>query len=622
MAYLQEMIHKLEVGPWIRHFKIGLAALALLGSVLGYNFYSFKNFGTQEAMDSAQLARNVAQGKGYTTSFVRPLSLYLVEQRYLASHAKGDSSTKSERAQIKGNHPDLANPPVYPAFLAAVMKVMPMKWTIDPTRAFWSQGGRFWRYEPDFVISLFNQMIFLAVIVLTFLLARRLFDPGVAWLSCFLLLGSELLWRFSVSGLSTMLLMLVFVALAWCLVLLEQEVREPKGEPRRLFGLAAAAGALVGLGMLTRYSLGWLILPVGIYLILFGGPRKAGLCLLTVAIFLVMVSPWVYRNLKVSGVPFGTATFAVLEGTPLIPGHQLERSLTPDFKYFLWSLSGKLFSNARVLLQDELPRLGGSWLTALFLVGLLLGFRNPAIRRLRYFLTTSLATLAVVQALGRTQLAEDSPGVNSENLIVLLVPLVFVFGVSLFFMLLDQMNLLFKGMRPIIVGAFGMVMTLPMLLSFLPPRSSPIPYPPYHAHAIQQVSGWLKPDELMMSDVPWAVAWYGQRQCVWLTLDADDSFSAVDDKLKPVSGLYLTPLTMDARFVTDWIKPGAKGWGTFLLESILVRHAFPTTFPLREAAPGYLPDQLFLTDSKKRWEGVTPVTGTPAKTGSKEKSGQ
>jgi hypothetical protein len=615
MPYLQEVIHKLEAGSWIRHLKIGLAALALVGLVVGYNWRSFRNFGTQEAMDSAQLARNLSQGKGYTTSFVRPLSLYLVKQRNGTSAAGGN-----DPARIKENHPDLANPPVYPGLLAVLMKVVPMKWTIDSTKAFWSRDGRFWRYQPDFVISVFNEMIFLAVIGLTFFLARRLFDPSVAWLSGLLLLGSELLWRFSVSGLSTMLLMLLFLALAWCLVLVEQEAREPKGGPGKLFGFAGAAGVLVGLGMLTRYSFGWLILPVGIYLILFGGPRKAALCLLTLAMFLLVVAPWVYRNVRVSGLPFGTATFAVLEGTALLPEHQLARSLTPDLKqYFFGSLLAKLFGNTRALLQNELPKLGGSWLTPLFLTGLLLGFRNQGIRRLRYFLMMSLATLIVVQALGRTQLTEDSPELNSENLIVLLVPLVFVYGVSLFFLMLDQMNLAFRGLRFIIVGVFAFVMTVPMIFSFLPPRPSPIVFPPYHPHAIQQISGWMKDNELMMSDVPWAVAWYGQRQCIWLTLDAADNFFAVNDLLKPVRALYLTQQTMDGRFATQWIKPGGQGWGNFLLESILQRRAFPATFPLREAAPGFLPDQFFLTDQKKRWEGETPVTAAPAKPAVTEK---
>ena len=100
----------------------------------------------------------------------------------------------------------------------------------------------------------------------------------------------------------------------------------------------------------------------------------------------------------------------------------------------------KLNTNLRQIITSELPKLGGSWVTAFFLVGLLLGFRNPAIARLRYFLLGCGLVLVFAQALGRTQLSEDSPEINSENLLVLLAPLVLVYGVSLFFLLLDQIH--------------------------------------------------------------------------------------------------------------------------------------------------------------------------------------
>ena len=614
MPYLQEVIQKLEAGSWTRHLKTILTVLALLGLVVGYNWRSFRNFGTQEAMDSAQLARNLAQGKGYTTDFIRPLSVYLVKER------NGDNAGESkDPAQLKEDHPDLANPPVYPLALAAMMKVLRPNWTINSTKPFWNFRGQFLRYKPDFVIALFNEMIFFAVIALTFLLARRLFDPGVAWLSSILLLGCELLWRFSVAGLSTMLVMLIFIGLAWCLVLVEQEVREPSAGGRKLFIFAAGVGLLLGLGMLTRYSFGWLILPVGVYLALFGGPRKAVLCLLTLGVFLLIVSPWIYRNVKVSGLPFGTATFAVLEGPNGFPEHQLARSLSPNFKQnFFPGLFPKLFANGRAILQSDLPRLGGNWLTPLFLAGLLLGFRNPAIRRLRYFLMMSLATLVVVQAFGRTQLTDDSPELNSENLLVLLLPLVFMFGVGLFYLMLDQMNFPFPLVRSLVVGGFGFLMLLPMLFTFLPPRPIPIMFPPYHPPSIQLVSRWMKQSELMMSDIPWAVAWYGQRQCIWLTRDANESFYAVNDLLKPVRGLYLTPQTLDGPFVTQWIKPGAQGWGTFLIDSVMLRRAFPPTFPLREAAPGFLPDHLFLSDHV-RWSLDNSPASPLTKPGAPEK---
>ena len=82
----------------------------------------------------------------------------------------------------------------------------------------------------------------------------------------------------------------------------------------------------------------------------------------------------------------------------------------------------------------------------------------------------------------------------------------------------------------------------------------------------------------MMSDVPWAVAWYGQRQCVWLTLNAQDDFFAINDNLKPVQALYLTPETMDGKFVSDWVRASEHSWGSFIVWELLqnqIPHGFP-----------------------------------------------
>ncbi|MEK7708116.1 MAG: glycosyltransferase family 39 protein, partial [Verrucomicrobiota bacterium] len=380
MKLLQNVIHKLAIGTGLRHLRVGLACLAVVMLAAGYNWRAARNLGTQEAMDTAQVARNLAEGKGYTTQFIRPFSLYLVKQRSEAKFGRVPLGENADYSHIKGRHPDLANPPVYPGVLAALMKVLPFEWVIGPPKFFWSNDGRFLRYKPDFLIGFFNEFLFFAVIGLTFLLARRLFDPGVAWLSGILLLGCEWLWRFSVSGLSTMLLLVIFMGLVWCLVFIEREAREPRWGLRGLLLLAAAAGLLVGLGALTRYAFGWMIVPVTGFFILFAGPRKAMLCLVAVAVFALVLSPWVYRNYRICGAPFGTATFAIVEATGMFPEHKLARALEPNFNRLemrVGTFTHKLLNNSRQILQDDLPRLGGSWLTPLFLAGLLLGFRNP-----------------------------------------------------------------------------------------------------------------------------------------------------------------------------------------------------------------------------------------------------
>ncbi|MGA3143110.1 MAG: glycosyltransferase family 39 protein [Verrucomicrobiota bacterium] len=600
---IQKLIHMSEVGAGSRYLRFLVLGLAVVGLALVYNLRAYRNLATQEAMDSAQLARNIADGKGYTTLFIRPFSLYLVQSHNQAKHAAAPATTNLDFAQIKFNpHPDLANPPVYPVVLAGLMTVRSFRYPVELMKPFWSDNSHFWRYQPDFQIAVFNEVLLLVVVVLTFFLARKLFDVNVAWLAALLTIGCELLWQFSVSGLSTLLLMVIFLGLTWCVLRIEEMVREPQPRPNWLLGLALASGVLTGVGALTRYAFGWTIIPVALFLFFFSGQRRVLHTLAALGAFVVVLIPWVIRNYAVSGTPFGTAGFAIVEGTGLFPRFQLERSVHPDLTHALWLklYVTKLLGNAHDILVNELPRLGGSWASILFLAGLLLGFRGMAVRRMRYFLLMCLGTFIVVQALGQTQLSNESPAVNSEDLLVLLVPLVFCYGVSFFFTFLEQMKLPVLQLRYAVIAVFAALSCLPMIFTLVSPKASPVVYPPYYPPDIQNTAGWMKENELMMSDVPWAVAWYGRHQCVWLTLNVQDDFFAINDYLKPVQALYLTPGTMDGKFVSELLRSGEHSWGSFIALGVL-QNQIPQGFPLRNAPTGFLPDRLFLTD-RERWK--------------------
>jgi hypothetical protein len=600
---IQKLIHMSEVGAGSRYLRFLVLGLAVVGLAFIYNLRAYRNLATQEAMDSAQLARNIADGKGYTTLFIRPFSLYLVQSHNEAKHVAAPATTNLDFAQIKYNpHPDLANPPVYPVVLAGLMTVRSFRYPVELMKPFWSDNSHFWRYQPDFQIAVFNEVLLLVVVVLTFFLARKLFDVSVAWLSALLTIGCELLWRFSISGLSTLLLMVIFLGLMWCVLRIEEMGREPQPRMTWLLGLALASGVLTGVGALTRYAFGWTIIPVALFLFFFSGQRRVLHTLAALGVFAIMLTPWVTRNYAVSGTPFGTAGFAIVEGTGLFPRFQLERSVHPDLTHALWfrPYVSKLTGNAHDILENGLPRLGGSWASLLFLAGLLLGFRGIAARRMRYFLLMCLGTFIVVQALGQTQLSNESPEVNSENLLVLLVPLVFCYGVSFFFTFLEQMKLSVLQLRYAVIAVFAALSCLPMIFMFLSPKASPVVYPPYYPPDIQQTAGWMKENELMMSDVPWAVAWYGRHQCVWLTLNAQDDFFAINDYLKPVQALYLTPGTMDGKFVSDMVRSGEHSWGSFIALGVL-QNQIPLGFPLRNSPTGFLPERLFLTD-RERWK--------------------
>src|SRR6267154_4508879 len=110
---LQTLIHHLEVGAGMRSFsrsmRIVVGILALVSLLAAYNLRAFRNMSTQEAMDSAQLARNIAEGNGYTTFFVRPLSMYLFKRHNELAPGAVDKRL-ADLTEIKNLHPDISNP--------------------------------------------------------------------------------------------------------------------------------------------------------------------------------------------------------------------------------------------------------------------------------------------------------------------------------------------------------------------------------------------------------------------------------------------------------------------------------------------------------------------------------
>jgi len=599
---IQRVIHALEVGVFSRWLQFLPLVVAVIGLAVLYDLNAYRSFNSVEAMDAAQVARNVAEGRGYTTDFIRPFSVYLIQKHNHEVHKGEIQLTNSvDFAEINGAHPDLANAPVYPTVLAGLIKLSPPNWDAGNHKPFWSEGGRFLRYQAEFRIAILNQLLLVVVVALTFLIAKKLFDAQAAWLAALLTLGADLLWKFSVSGQSTLLLLVIFLGLIWCLVKIEELGRAAKPQVRNLFLLAVTAGVLTGAGMLTRYAFGWTIVPVVAFLALFGGVRRPGLAITAFLAFVLAVTPWIIRNLAVSGTLFGTAGYAIVEGTFAFPGSRLMQSVNPDLTsaYWLRPYMRKFIENSRFILQGDLLRIGGNWVAMLFFSGLLLGLRNVAARRMRYFTLMCLGVFVVAQALGRTQLSTISPDINSENLLVLLTPLAVIFGVIFFLTLLNQMKTPSPQIRLAVIALMVVISCQPLIASLLPPKASPLAYPPYYPPEIQKVASWMQPDELLMSDIPWAVAWYGDHQCTWISMNSQSEFFQFNDYVKQVRGLYLTLNTLDSRLYTECLQGGVGSWGNFALNTAVVGQ-IPQGFTLRYFPAGVLQSGLFFTD-RQRW---------------------
>src|SRR5215469_18047958 len=118
---IQALIHKYEVDEgarWINYLALTLLVILL---AFRYDTHCYRNFSSPEAMDAAQVARNLSEGKGFTTDYIRPFSIFLVQKhnRALAGNQTPGASVK-DAAEVYGRHPDLANAPLYPVVLAGL----------------------------------------------------------------------------------------------------------------------------------------------------------------------------------------------------------------------------------------------------------------------------------------------------------------------------------------------------------------------------------------------------------------------------------------------------------------------------------------------------------------------
>jgi hypothetical protein len=313
---------------------------------------------SRQAYDAMQLARNLANGEGFVTNAIRPLSLSM--------HVQVD------------NHPDLYQAPLYPSILAIGFAVSSA--TPEVVSAI---GGLFW----------------LVAISLSWLLARRYLSLGesVVVALCLAFCASFLVG--SVTGMVYPLL----ASLSLGVILLSGvggEVDVPGWQ-------VAVAGVLSGLLVLV-HPLMLALLPVMVMALWPRGKWQVGGLFLVG--FVVCVLPWLIRNWFVGGNPLfslylyelavGTRTFpgdTLWQGVDVLPPHPFWFALTHPLQ-----MTGKFLEN---LSRFERPlfTLLNPFVVAIFLSSL---FREPSSLR-----TLSRATLGLIlMTVGLACLFRFEPG--------------------------------------------------------------------------------------------------------------------------------------------------------------------------------------------------------------------
>ncbi len=568
----QELIHWLEVGRgalWIRRVAVMAAVLALSLLLARQQFHGPV---TEATLAQADVARQLADGHGFSTLINYPQTAAVLRQRgFNFDPAKP--------------YPELHQAPLYSIVIAGALRLVP-----ETRRAalFTSTPVPPDGFAGDYFLLGLNLVLLWLAAWLTFDLGRRLFEPRVGWLAALALLLSMPIWQQTVmvNGMPLMMVLVLVLFNFWHRVEERAEFGAGERAPLLWLGLLGAAAALL---FLTEYSAGVLILVALTY----AGARFRGsarwLALAGVAAgFSLIAGPWVIRNVVVAGHPVALAAqnVALKFGDPTAEPAAWRATFSAEgMPIDLKKLGNKTLTSLQESIRSRIWSGGAMWLTAFFVAGWLYAFRSPVVNRMRWVFSAAYLAALIGQA------ALNS-GESERLAAIWLTPLVLIFGAGFFFVLLGSNAVLSGWPRTIAALLLGLQL-LPLAHDALEPRRLHFQYPPYFPGLLQGLRVELERREQVgrfgiMADVPAGVAWYGHTRA-WAQPPRLRDFYAITLE-QPIGELLLTPRTLDRPFFSELnarsVMPGNLGgvanrfgeWGE--IYAGLLTGNFPREFPL------------------------------------------
>ncbi|MCG3149141.1 MAG: hypothetical protein PCFJNLEI_02600 [Verrucomicrobiae bacterium] len=593
---VQDWIFRMDVGFGVQWFRLGMFVMVLLTVILIYTGTQFYGLRERATMDLGQLGRNLALGRGYVTRNIRPVDLASLT-------ANGKPGLTGEVPLV----PELWTPPVYPALVAAVFRVVKPEVNLQPVEerlqlppqtlppiGDWARLNALYEGARADAMWLDRIMVgvawgcFVVSLAVLYFLARELFDHRVAMMSVVLYLLCDPMLDACVSGTPLAWLALWFMVTAFALVKAEQWA-ETKKSVYWVTGALALCGLAMGIGTLSQYAFACVVVPVLVYVCV-SMPQwkwffKLGVVL---GVFVLIMIPWLGRNWMVSRTMFGLAKLvlvekAVTDVTEEALKLEVQREVQTVPKWRWRELGKRVLVNLDPLYRVALKETGGNFLVAFFLASLLHRFKRDDVFRLRRYLFWSLLMALVWLAFA---------GVPQRNLFTMFVPVIMIYGVAFFFVMFERLQFRTRWVRRGMVGLFAVLNCLPFALTLLPPGPRP-PYPPYDGGMVSAVGRVFRQEELVASDIPWAVAWYADRSAVLMPGD-ETSYLALNDEIHRVAGVYLTQQThLNLRLIDVVV-----GYQQFWLN--LYQRPNPN-LPLKAFAPLMPRGEQVLLSDRPRW---------------------
>jgi len=534
--------------------------VVLIGLTLVHLLVTFRGLSTSTGMDQAQLARELARNNGFTTKVLRPMSI-----------GQSQSATEGEGTLVMASR-DSYHSPLHPVLLAAILKV------VDGGNADkWRMTSEETVYRLDRVIAASAVILFLLSIGVTYLLVCRIFDSKIAGVTALLMLLCDLFWQYSQSGLPQMFMLFLFTCACY-FAFRAVEISEDGG-----IALVPAliAGLFFSLLVLTHWLAVWLVLGYVIYAAIAIRPRGIA-ALGTLVLLLLLSSYFLIKNTEYTGSPGGTALLAIHNG---LGGSEADvmRTYDPGDTYLdLRNLILKILRVSLLQANGLYANLGAMLTAPIFFLTLLHPFKRKSIASFRW----CLLLMWVFASLGMA-IFGLSGALDPNQLHILFGPLMAAYGLAFVAILWSKLNL--PTSIPQLRNAHFAVIVLisggPLLLGLpsdlkmglandkLPPH-----WPPYYPSTLNtRLPNYSLGNEIIVSDQPWAVAWYADRKSIWLpkkveTLERLEAMAEAEDA--PVTGILISPVShsidpmlKNYNSYTEWAPLIFDGWATLALRN-------------------------------------------------------
>lgn len=498
-----------RIAPMMR---LGFYALLFVALAAGYALSQFRGLREPVAMESAQIARHLAEGRGFVTACARPFDLWYLQARERLPAAADDAPI-----------PVLWTAPGLPLLQAGLL------WLVRPAYAVDAAGGGMLVPAETRVLVPLGVGLLLLTVLAVWLLGRVLFGDRVALPAAAAYAVSDLALAGSLSGLPPTLSAPALMLALWLAILAVRRsatVEQGWG----VAGLIVLAGLCAAVAVLADYAMLVAALAVAALLGIELQRRRWLLLPLFVLVVLLALAPWAMRNLAAGTGLLGAWPYAALRGTALFPGDALERSVAPVFNAYRSTAAIRQGLAARlVALFNGTGFVRGGVMFCFFVLALFQRGEQSVARVLKGLAVAALVLLALLPPV---------PGTVAGSSWIVLYPLMVVFGMGAFVQALDREEFFDAAMRPLLMGLLLLLCLLPAGLRMVQGGASA--YPPYYAPIQHFVGGVPGDGELLLTDIPWATAWYGGCKSVLLPNQPDDVAALAGAGWQQVGGLYLT----------------------------------------------------------------------------------